>query len=427
MLKLSLEKGKSYSRQVEAAAKFVSRLIEDASREGWARVWAYPRADSIMAGAALFSILSSAGARPMFAVRAEPPPRISVPTILVGYEWLDYGTGDVESVLAAFAPRIDRPPPPNTVYIDGDGSNAGLVGAVIAEMGGLYYRRDVMGLVVAGIHYGDRMDKIGKVYGVDEIVVENVLSSGVLGRAEVLTSVKVYKPLSNTVCRALSVTLNPYYPGFTGDREECARSLAALGLESLASRKVASLDREDLKLLVKGVVSRAQEETGREVDVREYVGSLIVSESGEPEDFRMLADSIVYALEHDGSPEPVIEAASSYEDAVPVLEKLLVDGAPLLASMIREQRPKRLRSLPWLRAYLLAPSPVPHTFAWRALVLAGLVDRESVIVYEGEDGELLASGLQIEAALGYGELRKLRNVKAVEGDGIRYIVRQREQ
>jgi len=423
LLKLTLEKGRSFERQAEAAGKFLAKLLEEAVREGWIRIYAYPRPDSVITAAALYAAAASAGARPIVGVSIDPPRRIDVPTVLIGYGSLDYGTVDVDAPLAAFAPEIRSSPPPNSIYVDGDSSNPGLLGAALIQVGGLYFRRDVLGLVLAGIHYGGKMDKVGKVYGVDSLVVSSILESRVLGEIKVLTSLKAYKPTEYSTCRSIGVTVNPYYPGLTGYPEECAHLLAAAGLERLASKRLEELDDDDLKSLVRTVVAAIQDTAGVEVDVKDYIGGFMVSRAGKPSDYRMLADALVYSMEWSRSIEPLLAAASGYDDEIPILERLLEWGAPRMAKAVEEARPVRLRAIPWLRAYVVN-SDLPQLFLRRALRITGKLEEEAVIVYEDE-GKYIVSAFQIEEALGYGQLKRLKNAKAVEGDGIFLKVRGR--
>ena len=424
MLKLSLEKGRAYERQAEAAGKFLAKLIEEAVREGWIRIYAYPRPDSVVAAASLFIAAASAGARPIIGVSIDPPPRIDVPTVLLGYSQPDYGTSDIDSMLAVFSPEVKGSPPPNTLYVEGDASSAGLVGAALLQVGGLYARRDILGLILAGMHYGGKVDKVGKFYGVDEIVFEAIISSGILGQLDVVTSLKVYKPTEYPICRSIAVTVNPVYPGLTGSSERCLQLLSAVGLEKLAQRRVSDLDDEELKNLVRSVIGAVQDSIGRDVDVKEFVGGIIVSRAGRPSDYRMLADALVYSMEWSGTIEPALALASNFDEELPLIERVLESGAPRLAALVEDARPVRLRTVPWLRAYLV-DADVPQLFLYRALRLVGRLNGESVIVYEGGDGYVV-SAFQVEEALGAGQLRKLKNVKAIEGDGLIYRVRVKE-
>ena len=427
MLKLTLEKGKSLERHVEAAAKFLSRLVEQAQDTGWARIYAYPRPASLAAGAAMFSLISSFGVRPIFSVSLDPPSRVEVPTVLLGYPGgLDYSTGDVDTGLLAVSPRIESPPPPNAVYVDGDGSVPGILGMLILWIGGLFLRRDVLSLLVSGLYYGGRMDKVGRLYGIDAAFYERVSSLEIMKGIGVVTSLKAYRPLTRRLCESISSTLNPFYPGITGDKEGCFRVLAAAGLERVAEQSLASLGRDDLKLVVKAVVSMVREEAGREVDLEEFVGGIIVSEEGQPEDYRMLSDAIVYAVETVRGADPLLGLASYFQEEVSIIYKIVENGAPDCAELVERFKSRRVKSAPWLRVYEAPEEVSSPTILWKALSLLGKVERESVIAVPSDEGYIV-SAIQIEESMGYGEARKLRGIKVLEGDGMLLRLRLREQ
>jgi hypothetical protein len=149
------------------------------------------------------------------------------------------------------------------------------------------------------------MDKLGRLYGVDQTFLERISKTEALGDIEVITSLKAYMPHRHSLCESISITLNPYYPGLTGNSEECTRTLATAGLERMVGRKLTELTQDELKLVVKAILGRVQDELGtEEIDIADYVGGILVSRTEKYGDFRMLADMIVNSVEWDGGDYP---------------------------------------------------------------------------------------------------------------------------
>ncbi len=420
MLKLTLEKGRGLDRQLEAMGKHFSRIVEDAQRKGWARVSVYPSIDYLIAGAAVYGALVVAGVKPAFRVSIEPPPQVGVPTVLLGYSVLPYGASDIDAPLIAFAPHMEAPPPPNSVYVEGDASVPSMIGLLILWIGGIYLRREILNLLLSGIYYGGKVDKAGRLFGLDQVFAERASSIELMGGIEVLTTLKSYLPNVYPTCKSISITLNPYYPGLTGRPDECVSLLSAAGLERLALQSMSKMESEDLKRVIKTVIGHIQQALGTDdIDVTDYVGGILVTSDGsDPGDFRMLADMNLFMAEWDGSPEPLLGLALDFPEEFPVQRALLESYASKLMEVAESARPKRIKGPSWLRVYLVEEAEdIPPTFLWGAMKTLGKVQEESLIAYE-EDGDYIVSALQVEQALGEGELKKLKNIKVLEGDGL---------
>ncbi|MCE4624453.1 MAG: hypothetical protein F7C35_01130 [Desulfurococcales archaeon] len=430
MLKITLEKNKSLERHLEAATKYFAKLVEEASSHGWARVWAYPRLDAMMTGAALSSVLMSLGVRTAFKASLDPPPGVSMPTVLVGYSNIPYGSPQVEATLVAISQKIEGPPPPNALYLEGDGSTGALAGLILLSLGGIYPRREALSLLLASLYYGGKMDKLGRLYGLDQTFVSKVSESEALGELDVITSLKAYNPHLMATCSSIAATVNPYYPSLTGNPEECLRTLADAGIERLASQRLVDMGEEDLKLVAKTVISRVQDELeeNAEIEVADYVGGLMISLNNPLGDYRHLADSVLHAVEAYHSLEPLLGASLDLDNDGPILSTLLIESAERYAEIIEKGKLRRLKIMPWLRVYHVeGVEEHSPTLVWKALVLTGKIPSESIIaVSGGEEDVYEVSSIQIEEALGSGEARKLRNIKALEGDGLYLRLRRRE-
>ncbi|MEB3844754.1 MAG: hypothetical protein LRS48_03630 [Desulfurococcales archaeon] len=427
MLKLRYEANATLERQVEAGARQLARILERGVEQGIVRIAAYPRLDSIVSGAVLFTGASLLGARPVFNVGVEPPEYIDVPSIVLGHPNIAYKTGDVDAPLIAFSPRIPAGPPPDTVFIEGDASTAGLVAATLIAYGGVLARRDLLSLLVASLYYGGKADIKGRFYGVDAAVIDSLLSSSLL-EIEIIPMLKAYEPNQHSVCESISVTSNPYYPMLTGDVDECKSTLSANGLSEVVGKRLVDLDDRTLEKVVVSILSRVQGEVKREVDPAYYYGNIILSKPGHPlEDYRMGGDVLLHTIDSLGL-GALLSLTCNFELEYPVSKRNLVDYASKIRALVEEARPKRLKTASWFRAYTVNASVRDSlTLLSGALRLQGLLDNDAIISVD-DGGEYIVSGLQVEEALGYGSLKRLVDVKILEEyeDGVFFRIARRE-
>lgn len=415
MLKLRLEPGQGLERQVEAASRHLEKLLEEALRVGYLRIAAYPRPENVIAAASLFSVAAQAGINPILSIDVRPPP-VDIPTIVLGFNNAGYKGGAVSAPLMVIARETGGPPPPGAVYVDGDGSVPALLALIVLGARSLLGRGDFLRIVLAAIQYGGGVDKKGRAYGLDKIVYDEARKDP-LGMEE-LVSLKVYKPLSSTVCNALSYTIDPVYPGLTGDPVACRDLLSGEGLGDIAERTVASLDDNEMEKLAVTVL-RYLQDVGVKANVEEYVGSIpVLPRDPYFEDIRMLAHSLVFSLEEAGSLSPLLSAALEPGYTAQTLDSFMASLAERTAGSLQGLAFTRHRIYAWLRTYKVrGPEPLPPSLAWRLGVLTGRLEEESILLVERE-GRLCASAFQAEQAAGAGIAKRIVESKAGTLEGI---------
>lgn len=420
MLKLVLKPGDGLERSLSAGARQLERLIEDGIREGYVRLRVYPRADLLIASAAFLSLLYSFNIRPLFKVSVKPPSAIDVPTMILGYNNPSYKTGDVSSTLVSISLQADNPPPPSATYISGEGSVPAMLGLLLARAGASYARTEWLLLLLSAAYWGEYIEKSGKMHGLDALLYSELsrMNTGL----EIVNTLKVYKPTSTPLCQAVARTIDPYYPGLTGDPDACTELLQGSGVGELAGRIAARLSPEELEKTALVILSHLKDEVGQSIDVSEYVAGLVVSRTL-GFDPRLRANSILYAADSIGDPSLAVSIASQQDTVAEKLEEHHMDSAQAFAAIVGEARLVKTKVQPWIRGYkVMDEVRVSPLFLWRALKLSGRIN-DSHLLFDYE-GKLCASSLQVEEALGYGEARKLVEVKAAVEEGLRLCVRE---
>ncbi len=420
MLKLSLEPDKSLERTLPAAARQLERLVEEGISEGIVRIRVYPRPETILSSIPLLAVLGSFGIRPIYKVSVRPPPRIDTPTVIIGYNNPSYKSSEISSALLSVSHVAETPPPPGATYVAGQGSLPAILGLIFTAAGGTYSRREHLLLLLAGAYWGSYIEKTGKMHGLDRIFYEALIEAGL--NLEVVNTIKVYRPGMHTICEGVASTLDPYYPGLTGVSDHCIELLQGNGAGEYTSRIAATLKRDELEKIALIILSYIREYTGRDVDVGEYISGLVTSKTLNY-DPRLRANSILYAIDSTGDYSLPLSLATRLEDLTESLENHHLSISKPFADFIENARLIKTRIQPWIRGYKIdLADGVSPLFAWRALRYKGRVN-ESMILFEDED-MLCASTLQVEEALGYGESRKLIEVKAAEERGLRLCVKE---
>lgn len=420
MLKLVLEPGDNLDRSLSAAARQLERIVEEGIKEGYVRVRAYPRPDVVVASAAILSMLYSFGIKPLFKVSVRQPSSIDIPTILLGYNNPNYKSRDVSSSLLSVSLEANNPPPPSATYISGQGSVPAMLGLMMSKAGASYGRREYLLLLFSAAYWGGFIEKTGKMHGLDKLLYDALVEADT--GLEILNTLKVYKPMSMTLCQAISKTIDPYYPGLTGDPEGCVDLLQGNGAGDLVGRVVATLKREELEKAALIILSHIREVVGRDVDVGEYVAGLTLSRvlNFDP---RLRANSILYAIDLEGDLTPIVSIASQLDTVIEKVEDYHIEISSYFADIVDGVKLVKTKVQPWIRGYkIVSESKTSPLFMWRALKLSGRIS-DSPLLFE-VDGKLCASTLQVEEALGYGEAKKLVDVKAVEEVGLSLCVKE---
>ncbi len=421
MLRLQISPGSGFEKAVEAASRHFDKILSESYQRGYIRIASYPSPDALIAAAAIFSIASSNGVNPILSVDYKPPQFFTEPAILVGYTNPGYKSGFSEWPLMAIAPEISSTPPPGAVYVEGEGSIAGILAMIVNESKEAGVKTDAMRLLAAAVQLGGNVDPNGRVFGLDKTFYESVARE-MLG-LDMILSIKAYRPVSLTVCHSIASTLDPVYPGLIGDPEACSEYLRDEGLASLIDRTLASLEDNEIERLAITILRRVGEVVGREPDPAEYIGYLpIARKDPYTEDPRMLAHTLVYSVEFTNSLAPLIEAAVSPHTFIPSLTRWSEVVAFNLREGVDEIEVSKVKVQPWLQTYRVRyDGRLPETLAWRLLSLSGKVSRDALILFE-EDDRLCGSVLQAEAA-NTGIVKRLVETKTAELEGMRYCVR----
>ncbi len=414
MLKLVLEPGNTLERTLQAASRQLEKVLEDSINEGYLRIRAYPRLESIISGGVIAGIASSLGVNPIFKVSVSPPAMIDIPTIILGYLNPDYKSNQISSTLISISPEAQAPPPPGAVYITGSGSVSALTGLILTESKGTYSRPESLLLLLSSTYYGGYVEKTGRFHGLDKIYYETLINSGI--NIEIINTLKVYNPDREGLCDAISKTIDPYYPGLTGDVESCRSLLKANELESLATRIVSSLSERELEKVALAILSHIQGLVKRGLEANDYIASILVLKQFGA-DARLIGNTLAHYIDAFGHYSPILSIVYNID---PVLQSLIFDhleSAKYFSEFISKKRPVKAKLHSWIKGYMVRiPQGFSPLLLWKAYRIMGLMGDEPLIADRGD--EACVSALQLEEARGYGEARKLVNVKAVREEGL---------
>ncbi|MEB3851761.1 MAG: hypothetical protein LRS49_04170 [Desulfurococcales archaeon] len=392
MLLLQLEAGEKLPRHLEAAGKAIASLVEEGVDAGLVRVWAYPHPGPVLAAAVVFAHLYRLGVTATFKVSVRPPAAVDYPSILLGYPGLPYKAADVEARLVYMAQveRVRGHPPPGSVYLAVDGSLA-VAYTLIVEASGLGgLSPELRAASLAGLYLDGRVGRTGRISGLDRVYVERLASKG-QPKPMIVTTLKVYRPLSRPLCEALRKTAVPPMPLARDGEDACRERLAAAGLGPAAGRPAARLERGELERLIDLVSG----DDG--LEAAEAASGLLVLEGSPLEDPREAAHALVYTLEASSSTAAI--AASMVDPQVELAAALgaLEARAPWIVDWAWGAELVRARGPGWLRLYSVEPQLESPSIAYMALRSLGVLDEDTVIALVRED-RLLVSPLQAAMA-----------------------------
>ena len=426
MLKIQLQSNASLERSVEALSNAFTRFIEASSKAGYARVYAYPHPDPVIAGMFVFKRLLAAGVRPHYSVTPKPPPPDS-PLMALGYDSVNYKAGEVSDVVLMISSGDVKGTPPMNVYVfHGEGSVSAMAALAVITSTGYRGSWDPL-IALAGSYYGRFHSKSGKFYGIDRIVVEELVKVDHYG-LETVTGLKVYKPTIGDLCEQMARTSHPYYPGFTGDEAYCRDFFRAQGFEEALTTGMAGITgRERVERLIEIVLEAIREKgavSGLDSLVEEYVGGYLVSRQpvNPIKDLRMAGDTLLYSGETGGL-EAMLAAAIDMENEYQIAERALEDYSRLIGESMGKAKPRRSRLKAKYKLYIIDAGPSDSlTFLWKALSVAGKIERDSLVAVESEDGELILSPFQAELSSGYGTVKRLIEARVATLEGTRLWV-----
>ncbi|MCX8195514.1 MAG: hypothetical protein N3F67_00285 [Acidilobaceae archaeon] len=398
MLKLTLSP-LTLEKDGAAARKALEALVEEAPL---LRVYSYPSLDALIASGLLFLIASKLGARAALKVSPEPPKVIEADSVLVGYRELNYKAEEVKrKALALFSGELKAIPVHGTTYVDGEGSHAAMVALIAWEE----LDSELLLMALAGSYASRYVSEMGRFSGLDLLLLEKLKANPNLSLS-MKTVLKTYKPHERDVCTAMTLTLDPYYPGITG-RGDCS-VLAAYGVGSMLKGEMRNVKREELEALAGAVLDYVKDSFKVELRPEAIVGGVVVSENKSLaiSDPREASHALLYAAEALRDLSRVAAAMADVQGEYSLAEARLEAYGRRLAELVGAGV-TRLRGNYKAKVYEVQISKGDSpTLLWRALRTMGLVEQDSVLAFKGEDG-LYASPLQVEEALGYGGARRV--------------------
>ncbi len=412
MLKITLTPGANLDKALESASRSFYSVLEEAGKAGFLRIYSYPGLDPLAASSIVFLKALDLGVDVSLSISLSPPSTVDEPTVLVGFSNINYRAGDVRSKLVAFySGELKSIPVHGATYIEGSGSHSAL--AYLVATGARDYTPGYIVAVLSGAYYSRFVDRFGRFHGLDRVVLDKLKLITRLS-LEMVTTIKGYKPNVRDICESLSVTLNPYYPGITGEYENCIKTLSSLNLTTLLNIKLSSLDQKMLENAVTAVTSVAKRIRGVEIQPEHIVGGILVSTNpAYPAlDFREAADTLAYVAEATRDLGRIIVTLMDLEHEYPMVEARFEEYPRKLREKLDQLKPLKLKS------NLKIPVPVYEVqiekgdsplYMWRALKTLGVVEQNSIIAFRDGEG-LKASPLQVEEALDQGGCIRLQEL-----------------
>lgn len=427
MLKLTLSPtAKDLDRVLEAAYKSFYQILEEASSSGRLVVRVYPNLDSIVAGAVVASLALRAGVRTSLRMSLEPSQYVDEPTVAIGYNKLEYKTSDVSSgLLAVCSGSIKSIPVHRVTFIDGQGSNTALV-ALVATSGIAAVSQELASMAMIGAYAGGFVDPVGRFSGLDRLLLER-LSASVSG-FDVVTTLKVYKPHVLDLCEALARTAHPLYLGVAGNPWRCQDILGAERFRSIAGKPLSSIgDSREVEQIAKSILEYLVLNFKSKITAKDIVAGMVVYKGREAgvQDFREALDALIHVSDVEMSLGRAVATLLDIQVELPIAESRLESSAKTLADVTLSGALTRLGATQRFKVYAVGGKPaVSLTLLWRAMRIHGFIEPDSILVVE-ENGELLASPIQIEEALGYGAIRELVENGLADFDGDRVWVERK--
>ncbi len=410
MLKIVLQRSAELDRRLEAFTRSLSYCLSRGLEEGILKIYTYPSPDALVASSLLAFRASTEGIRSSLNVTYRLPQTVEGPTILIGNLNVNYKSSDVSDCLLAISYEDKLPtPPPGATYIEVDGSLSSAIALSLINEG-WKGPKTIKLLSLIGTYSTNYVDKIGKIHGIDSILVESLSEHGI----SMVTSIKAYKPHQLTLCKALSITINPYYPYITGDEENCKKLFENAGKDELAERLPSSLNADELAKVSKIIMENVEGISKRRIDPSEYFGGILTLPQY-PGDPRMAADALLASAEVLRDPLIYLASFMDFEHEYPIVESFLRQMAKNAKLELPNIRLRKIKGPGWLRIFAISDTSLSLTLTYRALKLLGLIDKESIIAYEAGK-EILASPFQVDEALGIGSTKKLIESKAADID-----------
>lgn len=416
MLSIRVEPGQNLDKGLLASSSALKAFIRRAQEAGSSKIVAYPSSESLSAALLLFSYLTRRGLPASLSVSARPPGVIDVPTVLFGFGSLGYTNDSDKDQLVAFASSISDAPPLNATYVSVDGSLGVSLAMVLRTLNERPLEPDLKVLALASSYGSKYVDKVGKMMGLDKIYVDTLFDDNTVS-LNIVTYVKSYRPHLLDLCSSLSITVDPFFPGLTGDRDACLRQAAEAGLGSLAGKRASEISDSDAATVARAVVNMIKDRVRRQYEVSDYVGGVYVASDKliivDPREAKGLME-----LAHDiGGLGLAAALFSSFEEEYPQAVASLPRLATRVSELVSESRVSEEGTFMGVKLYRVRSDYRPPLYIlWRALTMTGVLEGSSLLVHEDERG-LRISLLQASEVLGQSSLAGLEGEEEVEVEG----------
>ncbi len=424
MLNVRVEPGQNLEKGLSASVSAMKSFLKRAEELGFSRISAYPSSESLAAALLLFSYLTRRGYTAALSISVRPPALVDEPTVLLGFSSLGFTNETDRETLIAIATSINEPPPLNATYISVDGSIGAALAMILRSVNERPLEPELKVLALAS-SYGSRyVDKIGKMMGLDKIYVDTLFDDSAVS-LNIVTYVKSYRPHMLDLCGSLSITLDPFFPGLTGDREGCLRQAAEVGLGPLVNKRASEVSEAEATTIARAVINMLRGRVRRQYEAPDYVGGVYVaSERLAIVDPREAKGLMEFSLDVGGLG---LAAAlfSAFEEEYPQAVATLPRVASRLSELVSEPRLSEEGAFLGTKVYKVRSDLRPPLYLlWRALRLTGLVQDNALLAHEDQRG-LRISLLQASEVLGAASLARLASEEGVELEGCSAWLRKR--
>lgn len=425
---IKIEPGQNLDKSLASAGSALKNLMKAASEEGFLRIVSATNSESIVAMLVAFSVINKKSFMVSASVSPKPPTAIYEPTLLLGFQSpLGYTNETARDLTVAISSSINEPPPLNASYISCDGSVGACTYMALKSANETAIEPEYAVLSISSTYASKYMDLAGHIAGLDKILASALANDDKISLF-MLTSIKSYRAHILDVCDSLQVTIDPFYKGLTGNKEQCMVLFESSGLGDLARKRTSMMDVDEVNATAKAVLTYLKDVIKRPFDVTEFVGgNYLASEKLIINDPREALNLVEFSSEAWGL-QSAISLASNYDEEYPQASSQLSIVASTMSDIVNNVKLVDEGYISGFKVYSIkdvSPS-VPLQLLWRALKLLGYIDPHSLLAVDEDDG-LLVSLPQAYEAFGYIGVSKLASLEGAELRGVRIWIPRQHQ
>ncbi|MCE4607837.1 MAG: hypothetical protein F7B61_02610 [Caldisphaeraceae archaeon] len=419
MLKIRLKPGEDYEKQLMLLSTNLNKIFQEGRDSGILKIIAYPSLSDIIAGLFLFNVSLKLNIKPSFKVATESPRRILVPTVLFGFRDINYSASDIESFLLGISNKVNYVPVLNSTFAELDGSpGAGLYLAL--KSSNTVPIKPEYGIIALASSYASRyVDRSGKFFSLDKILV-NLLDSDTAIKLEMITGLKVFRPLSMNFCSSLSITLDPIYTIFANE-EQCRSEIERNKLGKVLEEPMIRLDETVIKDLTIFILNLIKSGSRKEIEVTDFVGGMESSSAKiaieDPRELALVTSALIDTNGIASALGSVADYENEYPQVIPYLKKT-VEAAK---NVIKNNEFYKVTSVNFARVYSLKEDNLPFVAIARTLKYLGYIEGDALIGYL-DNNVLKIPAVLLEETLGnYSTTKLVHSLKGEFRDGHVYI------